>query len=72
MDKAQARKLIQRIITELKNIQREMELTDVDMCNFLCCDSESEYNEIMRMERPPRIFNLIMFICSVRRPLYSI
>ena len=59
-----------KLVAELKIIQADLHLIDVDMCNFMCLESMREYNEIMRMQRTPTIFNLIMFICSIQRPLY--
>ena len=59
------------IIEELKQVQTEWGLYDFEMCNWMCV-SMRRFNEIMRGNEMPSIYNLIMFVASTRRPLYSL
>ena len=59
------------IIQELKLVQKILHLSDVDMCNFMCITMQ-RFRKIMRGKIKPNTFNLIMFIASTRRSLYSL
>ena len=56
---------------EILSIQRELNLTDVDMCNFMCLTMD-EFNAFVRGEYKLTTVNLVLWIMAVEMPLESL
>ncbi len=57
--------------TEIDSIRKNLGLSVIDMCNIFDV-KESEYFLIVRGQYKLSVFQLIMFISSVKSPLKSI
>ena len=56
---------------EILQIGRELNLTDTDMCNFMCM-TEDEFRNFKTGKFIPTIFNLILWVSSVEQPLETL
>ncbi len=60
-----------RVGQEIESIRKELGLSIVYMCDIFSVN-EFEYNQIVKGKYKLTVFQLIMFISSVKKPLNSI